>query len=90
MTAVPARRPAPSLLSLTGKVLQRLVGVCCARPALTVFLGVVLAAPGVGYAAHSLTVETSAAYAARLAGDLRDGGLGGERRRAVLKTAGAR
>jgi uncharacterized protein len=92
------------------------MGVCCARPALTVFLGVVFAALGVGYAAHSLTletskfhllplhqqyaslykthaedfaqledivvvvqspaVETSTTYAARLAGALRDGGLG--------------
>jgi hypothetical protein len=90
VTAVTARRPSPSLLSLTGKLLQRLARVCRAHLALTVSWGVVLAALDVGYAAHSLTVETSAAYAARLAGDLRDGGLGGERRRAVLKTAGAR
>jgi len=116
MTAMPARRPAPSTLSLTGRLLQRVVRVCCARPALTVSLGVVLAALGVGYAAHSLTletskfhllplhqryaalykthaedfaqledivvavqspaVETSTAYAGRLASLLRDGGLG--------------
>lgn len=88
----------------------------CARPGLTVSVGVVLAALGMGYAAHSLTletskfhllplhhryaalykdyaedfgqledivvvvespaVETSTAYAARLATALREGGLG--------------
>jgi uncharacterized protein len=116
VTAVSAGRPSPSSLPLTGRFLQRVVRVCCTRPALTVSLGVVLAALGVGYAAHSLTletskfhllplhrryaslyktyaedfaqledivvavqspaVETSTAYAARLAGALGDGGLG--------------
>ena len=56
---VPARHPALSSRSLTGKLLQRLVRLCCARPAVTVSLGVALAALGVGYAAHSLTLETS-------------------------------
>ena len=104
------------MLSLTGRLLQRLVQVCCARPALTVVVAFALAALGVGYAAHSLTIETSkfhllplhqryatlykdyaedfgqledivvvvqgpavdtsTAYAARLAGVLRDGALG--------------
>jgi hypothetical protein len=77
------------LLSLTGKFLQRLARVCCAHLALTVSWGVVLAVLDVGYAAHSLTLAFTA-YAARVAGDLRDGGRGGERRRAVLRTAGAR
>ena len=45
--------------SLTGRLLQRVVRLCCARPALTVCLGVAVAALGVGYAAHSLTLETS-------------------------------
>ena len=103
-------------LSLTGRVLQRVVRVSCARPALTVFLAVVFAALGVGYAAYALTldtskfhllplhrpyatlykeyaedfgqledivvvvqspaVETSTAYAARLASVLREGALG--------------
>ena len=47
------------MLSLTGRLLQRVVQVCCARPALTVVVAFVLAALGVGYAAHSLTIETS-------------------------------
>jgi len=104
------------VLSLTGRLLQHVVQVCCARPALTVLVAFAFAALGVGYAAHSLTletskfhllplhqryatlykdyaedfgqledivvvvqssaVETSAAYAARLAGVLRDGALG--------------
>jgi hypothetical protein len=79
VTAVTARRPSPSSLSLTGKLLQRMVPVCCTRPALTVSLGVVLAALGVGYAEHCLTVG---AYAARLVGALHDGDLGGELGRA--------
>ena len=104
------------MLSLTGRLLQRLVQVCCTRPALTLVVAFALAALGVGYAAHSLTIETSkfhllplhqryatlykdyaedfgqledivvvvqsptvdtsTAYAARLAGVLRDGALG--------------
>src|SRR6185503_12824232 len=52
-------RSAPNMLSLTGRLLQRLVQVCCARPALTVVVAFALAALGVGYAAHSLTIETS-------------------------------
>jgi hypothetical protein len=47
------------VLSLTGRLLQRVVQVCCARPALTVVVGFALAALGVGYAVHSLTLETS-------------------------------
>lgn len=77
MTAVAARRPSPRSLSLTGKPLRRLVRVCCARQALRVTLGVVLAALGFG-------------YAARLAGALRAAGLGSEQGRAVLSTEGAR
>ena len=113
---MPGARSAPNMLSLTGRLLQRLVQVCCARPALTVVVAFALAALGVGYAAHSLTIETSkfhllplhqryatlykdyaedfgqledivvvvqgpavdtsTAYAARLAGVLRDGALG--------------
>ena len=109
-------RSPPIVLSLTGRLLQRVVQCCCARPALTVFVAFALAALGVGYAAHSLTletskfhllplhqryatlykdyaedfgqledivvvvqspeVETSTAYAARLARILRDGALG--------------
>jgi uncharacterized protein len=89
---------------------------CCAHPALTIAVGIALAALGAGYSAHSLTletskfhllpfhqryatlykdyaedfgqledivvvvespaVETSTAYAARLAGVLREGALG--------------
>src|SRR5947209_17037351 len=103
-------------LSLTGRILQTVVRLCCAHPALTVSVAVALAALGAGYAAHSLTletskfhllplhqryatlykeyaedfgqledivvvvespeVETSTAYAARLAGVLRAGALG--------------
>jgi hypothetical protein len=103
-------------LSLTGRLLQRVVRLSCARPALTVFVAFAFAALGVGYAVHSLTletskfhllplhqpyatlyktyaedfgqledivvvvespkVETSTAYAARLAGVLRAGALG--------------
>ena len=56
---MPARRAAASTLSLTGRLLQRVVRLCCARPALTVSVGVALAVLGIGYAAHSLTLETS-------------------------------
>jgi hopanoid biosynthesis associated RND transporter like protein HpnN len=56
---MPGPRSAPSALSLTGRLLQRVVQVCCARPALTVLVAFALAALGVGYAAHSLTIETS-------------------------------
>ena len=113
---MPAPRSAPNVLSLTGRLLRRVVQVCCARPALTVLVAFALAALGVGYAAHSLTIETSkfhllplhqryatlykdyaedfgqledivvvvqspavdtsTAYAARLAAVLRDGALG--------------
>jgi hopanoid biosynthesis associated RND transporter like protein HpnN len=113
---MPGGRSAPTVLSLTGRLLQRVVQVCCARPALTVLVAFVFAVLGVGYAAHSLTLETSkfhllplhqryatlykdyaedfgqledivvvvqspavdtsTAYAARLAGVLRDGALG--------------
>src|SRR6266446_1319772 len=73
---MPGRRSEPTVLSLTGRLLQHVVQVCCARPALTVLVAFAFAALGVGYAAHSLTLETSTAYAARLAGVLRDGALG--------------
>ena len=113
---MPGPPSAPSVLSLTGRLLQRVVQVCCARPALTVLVAFVLATLGVGYAAHALTIETSkfhllplhqryatlykdyaedfgqledivvvvqspavdtsTAYAARLAAVLRDGALG--------------
>ena len=116
---MPGPRSVPSVLSLTGRLLQRVVQVCCARPALTVLVAFALAALGVGYAAHALTIETSkfhllplhqryatlykdyaedfgqledivvvvqspavdtsTAYAARLAGVLRDGALGAAR-----------
>jgi hypothetical protein len=39
--------------------LQAVVRFCCARPALTVLVAVAAAAISVGYAAHSLTLETS-------------------------------
>jgi len=103
-------------LSLTGRILQTLVRLCCAHPALTVSVAFAFAALGAGYAAHSLRletskfhllplhqryaalykdyaedfgqledivvvvegpeIETSTAYAARLAGILRQGALG--------------
>jgi hopanoid biosynthesis associated RND transporter like protein HpnN len=47
------------MLSLTGHVLQRVVRLCCDRPLLTIVTGFVFAALGLGYAAHSLTLETS-------------------------------
>jgi uncharacterized protein len=46
-------------LSLTGRILQTIVWFSCARPALTVFTAVVLAALGVGYTAYALRLETS-------------------------------
>jgi hypothetical protein len=46
-------------LSLTGRILQTLVSLCCAHPALTVSMAFAFAALGAGYAAHSLTLETS-------------------------------
>jgi uncharacterized protein len=106
-------------LPLTGRLLQRVVRLSCARPALTIFVAFAFAALGVGYAVHSLTldtskfhllplhqpyatlykdyaedfgqledivvvvqspaVETSTAYAARLASVLRNGALGSAR-----------
>jgi hopanoid biosynthesis associated RND transporter like protein HpnN len=39
--------------------LQAVVRLCCARPLLTVLVALAAAAVGVGYAAHSLTLETS-------------------------------
>src|SRR5712664_3188982 len=56
---MPGRRSEPTVLSLTGRLLQHVVQVCCARPALTVLVAFAFAALGVGYAAHSLTLETS-------------------------------
>src|ERR1051326_5153415 len=46
-------------LSRTGRLLQRTVRLCCARPALTLVLGVVFAALGGAYAWHALTLDTS-------------------------------
>jgi len=46
-------------LSLTGRILQTVVRLSCARPVLTVFAAVVLAALGVGYTAYALRLETS-------------------------------
>src|SRR5882672_8473160 len=46
-------------MGATGRVLQRLVGLCCTRPWLTVSMGVLLAGLGFGYAARALTLETS-------------------------------
>jgi hopanoid biosynthesis associated RND transporter like protein HpnN len=46
-------------LSLTGRILQAVVRLCCARPLLTVAVGIAAAAVSMGYAAHSLTLETS-------------------------------
>jgi len=46
-------------LSLTARILQAVVRLSCARPALTVSVAFALAALGTGYAAHSLTLETS-------------------------------
>src|SRR3989442_3121285 len=46
-------------LSLTGRILQTIVRLCCAHPALTVSVAVAFAALGARYAAHSLTLETS-------------------------------
>ena len=46
-------------LSVTGRVLQTLVRLCCARPLLTIALAATAAAIGAGYAAHALTLETS-------------------------------
>src|SRR4029077_7479231 len=46
-------------LSLTGRILQTLVRLSCARPGLTVSVAFALAALGAGYAAHSMTLETS-------------------------------
>jgi hopanoid biosynthesis associated RND transporter like protein HpnN len=112
---MPEGDPRRSPLSLTGRLLQRVVRVCCARPVLTVVVGVVFAVLGGGYAWQALTLQTSKfhllpvnqryatlyksysedfshledivvavqsptvalskAYAARLAGALRDGSL---------------
>src|SRR5580765_2584618 len=46
-------------LPLTGRILQTLVRLCCAHPALTVSMALAFAAVGAGYAALSLTLETS-------------------------------
>jgi hypothetical protein len=46
-------------LSLTARILQAVVRLCCARPTVTVSVAVALAALGAGYSAHSLTLETS-------------------------------
>ena len=46
-------------LSLTGRVLRAVVRLSCARPLVTLLLGLAGAALCVGYSAHSLTLETS-------------------------------
>ena len=46
-------------LSLTARILQGVVRICCTRPLLTVIVGVALAALGTGYSARFLTFETS-------------------------------
>jgi hopanoid biosynthesis associated RND transporter like protein HpnN len=46
-------------LSLTGRILQTVVRLSCARPALTVVTAILLAALGAGYAAQALRLETS-------------------------------
>src|SRR4030095_7644783 len=56
---MPGREAAPIVLSLTGSRLQRVVQFCWSLPALTVFVAFAFAAFGAGYAAHSLTLETS-------------------------------
>jgi hypothetical protein len=56
---MPGPQSAPIVLSLTGRLLQRVARCCCARPALTVSVAFAFAALGVAYAAHSLTLETS-------------------------------
>ena len=56
---MPEGGPRPSPLSLTARLLRRVVRASCACPALTVVVGVVLAALGGGYAWQSLTLQTS-------------------------------
>jgi hypothetical protein len=46
-------------LSLTARILQAAVRYSCARPLVTVLVALAAAAVGVGYSAHSLTLETS-------------------------------
>jgi len=46
-------------LSLTARVLRAVVRSSCTRPLLTILVAVAAAALGAGYAAHSLTFETS-------------------------------
>lgn len=46
-------------LSLTGRILQAVVRLCCARPFLTVGVALALAALGLGYSSRSLGLETS-------------------------------
>jgi len=46
-------------LSRTGRILQAVVRFCCAHSTLTVVVACATAAAGLGYAAHSLTLETS-------------------------------
>jgi len=46
-------------VSLTGRILQAVVRLSCARPIVTVLVACVLAALGTGYAAQFLTLETS-------------------------------
>ena len=45
--------------SLTGRILKAVVRTSCARPIVTVVLAVAAALAGLGYSAHSLTLETS-------------------------------
>ena len=46
-------------ISRTGRLLQRLVRVCCARPLLTVLLSLALAALGIAYTTESAASSTA-------------------------------
>jgi hypothetical protein len=47
------------IFAITGRLVARLVGVCCRWPLLTVIICVTLAVLGAGHAARRLTVQTS-------------------------------
>jgi hopanoid biosynthesis associated RND transporter like protein HpnN len=47
------------VISKTGRLLQRLVRLSCARPLVTVLLSVALAVLGIAYTLHALTFKTS-------------------------------
>jgi uncharacterized protein len=46
-------------ISRAGRLLRRLVRVCCQRPIVTVVVSVTLAVLGIGYTLHALTFKTS-------------------------------